>query len=248
MGIVLGIKRGVYRIHDPDKEVADAAYAAVRRSVIARSGCRCTACTFTSVPDEKAPATSYEASGFLEAHHLDDDHSNNEPGNLAVQCPFCHEVHHAGNAGHLDRVLPIWLPALSHEDFHLMMHLLFAVRRMGALKGQGLPPGYTVTGEWLAEADRVYAGFRRLNEQLPEQLRDARVLGTALGRLPNEKYRQRDRFLGGIKLLPIESAFERHIDYWTKNAWPKIGNPAEQWPKLASQIEQIAALQGPLAA
>jgi hypothetical protein len=245
MSIVLGIKRGVYRIHDPDKEVADAVFSAVRRSVIATAGCRCTACTFTSVPDEKAPATSYEASGFLEVHHEDDDHTNNQPGNLKVQCPFCHEVHHCGNAGHLDRVIPIWLPALSHEDFHLMMHLLFAVRRMGVLKGEGLPPGYVLPPEWITAAGVIHDGLRRLNEALPPVLRDARTLGTALGRLPEADYQRRKQFLAGIKLLPIERVFERHIDWWTRKAWPKIGNPAEQWPKLMAQIEQITAIQGP---
>lgn len=206
--LCIGVKRGTYRIHDPDAEAANAAYVTVRREVLQRDKWTCRHCDFASAPQKPAKPGSYEESGFLEIHHLDDDHANNRVENLATVCPFCHEVHHAGNAGHAERATLIWLPEMSHEDLHRLCHAIFAATHL--------------QNKWAQDATMIYSLLSARESKVPEPLRGLKTLGNALARLDEPHYARRCEALAHLKLLPRQAAFQRHIAYWSEKAWASL--------------------------
>lgn len=89
VNLVAGIKRKVFRGNDAHSEAADLAFAPMRQIALRSSGMRCQACHYES-PDTKGKKT------FLQVHHLDDDHSNNDATNLAALDWMCHAYFHLG--------------------------------------------------------------------------------------------------------------------------------------------------------
>lgn len=206
--LCIGVKRGTYRIHDPDAEAANAAYVTVRREALQRDRWTCRHCDFASAPEKPAKPGSYEESGFLEIHHLDNNHANNAIENLATVCPFCHEVHHAGNAGHADRATLIWLPEMKHEDLHRLCHAIFAAIHL--------------QNRWASEASTIYGLLSARESKAPEPLKGLKTLGNALARLDEAHYARRCEVLAPLKLLPRQAAFQRHIAYWAEKSWASI--------------------------
>ena len=87
-----------------------------------------TVCCFCGFPDKH----------FLEAHHVDGNHSNNEPENLRYICTLCHRLQHLGWCGvsNLGKIIYIptmidhkktrfWLEPFQHvQRFYLMSNFL----------------------------------------------------------------------------------------------------------------------------
>lgn len=216
--LCIGVKRATFRVHDPDTESKDIAYVAARLEALRRDKWTCRWCDFASAPTQNAKPGSYEESGFLEVHHLDDDHGNNVPENLATACPFCHEVHHAGNAGHLERATLIWLPEMSHEDLNRLCHATFVAMH--------------THNNWETLAQAIHMQLAARESQVPDPLRNLRVLGSALSRLTDAEYQGRAAALGGLRLLPRPKAFERHVAYWADRAW----NALPDWDALLAAL------------
>jgi intracellular multiplication protein IcmJ len=220
--LCIGVKRGTYRIHDPDADAANAAYVTARHDALQRDRWTCRHCDFASAPAKSAKPGSYEESGFLEIHHLDNNHANNESSNLATVCPFCHEVHHAGNAGHAERATLIWLPEMRHEDLHRLCHALFAAMKL--------------ENKWAEDSSAIYGLLAARESKVPEPLRGLKTLGNALARLDDAHYARRCEALGGLRLLPRKSSFDRHIAFWAEKAWASIPD----WDQLLSAVDQTA--------
>lgn len=206
--LVIGVKRSTFRMHDPDADVKNADYVNARSEALQRDRWTCRWCQFASSPGEKCRPGTLEESGFLEMHHLDDDHGNNDLSNLATACPFCHEVHHAGNAGHLERAVLIWLPEMSHEALHRLCHASFAAIKLNNAHAQ--------------DAKSLYMQLAAREARVPEALRNLKTLGTALSRLPKDDYAHRAQALSGLRLLPRMDVFVRYIDWWAQRAWAPI--------------------------
>ncbi|NNM65720.1 MAG: HNH endonuclease [Burkholderiales bacterium] len=216
--LCIGVKRTTFRVHDPDAESKDVAYVAARQEALRRDKWTCLWCDFASAPAPGATPGSYEESGFLEVHHVDDDHGNNTPANLATACPFCHEVHHAGNAGHLERASLIWLPEMSHEDLNRLCHATFVAMHSH--------------NRWETLAHAIHMQLAARESQVPGPFRNLRVLGAALSRLTDEEYANRAGALGGLRLLPRPKSFDRHIAYWAEKAWTALPD----WDSLLAAL------------
>lgn len=127
--LCVGIKRSAFRANDARSSVADAEFEAMREPALAAGRYRCRYCGYESTPNlaKKRPSA-------LQVHHLDDDHHNNEPRNLAAVDSLCHAYHHIGcNApspgapqGWSDRLRMAYLPEVSAEDVNVLQRAIGA--------------------------------------------------------------------------------------------------------------------------
>lgn len=134
----IGIKRGVHRRDDAFSAAADAAFDPVRGKALESARYRCVRCGLESVA---TPAPKRRSSS-LQVHHLDDDHHNNEPGNLAAYCDLDHAVHHIGcdaptTGGHFgwaSKMRIAHIPGLTSEEVNLLQRAIGAALADPGLK------------------------------------------------------------------------------------------------------------------
>lgn len=218
--LVPGIKLLTPREQDPRAAEADHAYAQKRIHVLQRDRYRCTGCGFPAPPDREALSGSLAASGYLEVHHADNDHQNNDDvRNLVSLCPFCHTVHHIGFAGAHRRATLIWLPWLSQERVNLLCNLCGVVM---ARSGERLPERARQL------YDRMQALVDPLEESWGKGTGDPSILAGALGILHKqcpELYLERGKALNEIRVLPTLAAFKEAVTWWSEHTWL----PGEQW-------------------
>lgn len=213
--LIVGVKRSLFRIHDPEAEAADAEYQRIRRTLLERVGHTCQFCGFKTRADRtqnaRAPGVGQGVSGYLEVHHIDDDHQNNDPKNLAVTCPFCHQIFHAGLAGKRQALKPIWLPQIKQEDLNLMCNLILC-----SMQVNGLHSG---------DAKRLFASLSGetafLVKEFGSEILKTENLGQILIEMDRKgHYDKRDKLFSGLRMLPIPDAFPSHLTFWSKAAWP----------------------------
>lgn len=241
--LVPSVKRSTFRVHDPDREEADEGYRRVRLSVLQRDRFTCRFCGFVTMPERQRGAggrasqvdpSSYAASGFLEVHHLNDDHTDNRPDNLVTSCPFCHQVFHCGNAGHRDAANVIFFPWLSQAEVNILAN---AAACAIANDGMYVHAGRTFFA-WLRSTESMVV------EHFGESFTSAANLGSVLMTLSHEApdlYERRGVVLRGIRLLPKPDAFDRHVKHWRENAW----QPEKYWEgfhiEYRNEVEQGTA-------
>ena len=211
----------------PPGDGDDATFRAVRRSVLERDGDTCRFCGFRG----RGP--------YMNVHHLDGDHSNQDPVNLATACFHCHAVHHVGLWG--DAASLVWLPEMSQKDVsHLSRALLTAERgeriemTMGketvfALGEDDIAYHETARQVRLDLEHRADIARRRLG------VTGCRTLGTALHALTQEEYARRGqvlapyRFVLGRVLVPPGSGRQDPGDAFVKD-WVNQGYEFRDFP------------------
>lgn len=218
--LILGVKNSIWRVHDANREDADAAFRSVRYQVTQRDKLTCVYCGMKTrgVEGSKtgAPDGTARTSGYMEVHHLDDDHTNNVPDNLVTVCPFCHAVFHCGNAGHRQAGHIIHAPWIMQADLNLVCHMMFILMYSATQAGrdqeyknlaQDITGQYNALEELRGDACEIFG----------EGMDDPSNFGYALKMLSsedNERYKQRHTFLGGARFLPSYSAHETQIRIW----------------------------------
>jgi hypothetical protein len=262
----LGTTRGALsRYHDPESEAKNAIYVSNRIIVLKRDMYTCRGCFMKTLPvngaDIGKPA-SYQASGYFDVHHKNSDHNENEEKNLTTVCPFCHEIFHAGYAAHENRMIPIWLPEISHGALNAMLHTLFAVmywpehdaNSAESIKSamassiqsvrkarMGTETAKITLAQMKEHAKAMYAALQARSAMVPAALRqDPRLLGRILGSMDDRKYEMRHRWVGHIRLLPKPEKFERHIQYWVSDQgpWKKLGQPETAWVSAWKTLQE----------
>lgn len=136
--LLVGIKRGIHRRDDAFSASADAAFEPVRGKALESARYRCVRCGLESVA---APAPKRRSSA-LQVHHLDDDHHNNAPENLAAFCDLDHAVHHIGcdaptTGGHFgwaSKMRIAHIPGLTSEEVNLFQRAIGAALADPGLK------------------------------------------------------------------------------------------------------------------
>lgn len=221
--LLISVKRARWRMHsEPDTEMRNAEYVRNRLNRMESTGYTCQFCGFQmrGTPDA-APGTLL-ASGFLEAHHMDDDHCNNDPRNLVPACPFCHSVFHIGYAGWRKGAVLIWLPELPQAHLNLLCHAMLA----------GL-----LTEETEEAARRVYNMFRGLAGRVDERFSvpggaasHPAVFGKALGHLKDSVFDNRKDVLQPLRLLPDLDRYKEAGSYWLQTSWR--AHPPQLWEPL----------------
>lgn len=228
--LVPGVKRSVWRRDDQATADADLEFAQTRMNILKRDRFTCRYCEFKSVPDRgrNVDPASRLASGYLEVHHLNDNHKNNQQSNLVSICPFCHQVHHIGFAAHEKAIRIIWLPWIEQADLNLLVN--------------GLAVASSRKGQIGEEADNLMVCLQALDGPLiknyGEEITDPKSFATALMGMHIEggkkTYAKREKALAGIRILPNTAKFAEAVEWWSQTTWL----PGEQWEKQWTQVYQ----------
>jgi intracellular multiplication protein IcmJ len=223
--LIPSVKCSQWRQDDPDVWEKDREYALVRRGILERDRYTCQYCGLSAKPDRDAEPSSRKASGYLEVHHLDDDHGNNDPQNLATICPFCHLVPHVGFAGNQKLAQLIYMPWLSQKD----LNLLVAGMAVAILRGAKLGDDAEMLLHWLQAMDGPVI------HEYGETMTDVAALGSALlnlHRQPPELYAQRGLALAHLRILPNPQMFQPAIAWWSQHGWIPGSSWQASWENL----------------
>lgn len=233
--LIPGVKLGVWRRDDPQRQENDREYALIRRSVLERDSFTCQWCSFQSVPDRKAGGSTLLASGYLEEHHLDDNHANNDKSNLATICPFCHMVFHIGFAGHQGRAKMIYMPWLTQEQLSLLVN--------------GLAVAVSRGGELGDDAESLLIWLNALDGPIAQTFGDAMTdpasLATALMGLHKKNpklYAHRNRALAHVRVLPAYQMFDTAVQWWSEKSWIPSQKWAASWLSVFEQWKKACAV------
>lgn len=214
---LLSVKKKSFRIHDEDGDglLKNMDYVNVRPSVLSRDSFTCQCCGFESkggsLSDDPA---SLQLSGYLEVHHLDDDHGNNDVSNLLTVCPFCHQVFHFGFAGHRDGGVLGYIPELTQAQ----VNNLFQIIGVTLYRDNELSSLAEKLNEFIIEQST-----ERLENLYGETASDPKVFVHAVLSMSESQYENRAEFLKGIRLIPnvsMQGPFSKHIAFWSKEVFP----------------------------
>jgi intracellular multiplication protein IcmJ len=219
--LIPSIKLKSFRQNSPESELLHRNYIDKRGKILKRDKYTCQYCGFTTIPDRKASPDSLEFSGYLEIHHINNNHKDNRDENLVSLCPFCHQVLHVGFAGHSGRMRLIYFPWLSQEKLNILVNAIFvAIHRKGKYEESA-----TMFYVWLQN----FSGI--ISMMYDEKLDNPETLGSALSVMAKKKpklYKNRKRFLKNIRILPEYKSFSKQIDYWSNKSW----NKEIEWEKI----------------
>lgn len=245
--LVLSVKALRWRDGGEGDREADREFRRVRQEVLKRDGWACRFCGFVSPPNDKG-------SSWQEVHHLNDDHADNRPENLATICRYCHMAFHVGRAG-MDGASVALVPELTQEQVsHLWRALGVAFRFLHKFAERRSPPPYgslfidemrrlhDVLSDVLAALERRRALAREV-----VGTDSALLLGQALldaARSAEDVYASRAVWLAGLRLLPPDPREEAKrrgamFDHWLSPIGPFAGplRPST-WCRLTEDILQ----------
>jgi Restriction endonuclease len=215
---ILGAKRATWRGEDEASAQADERFRAVKPKVFKRDNYKCKFCGFQSRK-------------WQEIHHIDSDHHNHDPRNLATICSFCHMTFHIGRAGLAGEAELIWFPELSQQQVnHLARTCFVAMRTKGTTNEAG---------------ESVFSGLRIRAEEARRRLgtSDPADLGEALLAIDEAHYSKRGEILDGVRLLPLgrkyvgeRDIFPKMVDFWVSRHGPFAKSRPKQWRAAASKI------------
>ncbi|CUJ50500.1 Uncharacterised protein [Achromobacter sp. 2789STDY5608633] len=244
--LVMGIKRRVARPTDQAVADAEAAFKSQRGAALERSQHRCVYCGFRSAKTN-------------EVTHLDGNHLNNSPENLAGGCKLCHPYQHVGEVsrnglatgleeGHHGKVTAlIRVPAeggVTAQDLnHLQRAIAIALTDPGEAAMARKIFALLASQENLGELAHAMYGPARATELDIKRLVPA-DLASALSYLTQDEYDRREAVLGQVRMLFSPSTLEEWGRIW-RSEQPAFAEPAN-WSRLLQR--QMAAVARPGAA
>jgi intracellular multiplication protein IcmJ len=209
--LVLGVKRKSWRGSDERME-ADPAFKDAKQNVLRRDDHRCRFCGL-NLPKH------------LEAHHLNDDHSSHALENLVTACAWCHGCHHIGSRGaHQLAVLAIH-PEWPHKNLPEQWQLHHLIRSILIVPQSQMEPAQEMVNFLYGECTNAVANW------LPTA--DPVWLGERLLELDDAQYKDRARYLKGIRLLPQLGPPEGDLDQGMQKEWTKENAIRDYWKKEA---------------
>jgi len=182
--IILGVKRDAWREDDlrNDDRFRDA-----RAKALSRDGNQCQFCGWV---DDK----------WLEVHHVDDDHQNNDPANLVTTCSWCHRAHHIGLAG-VNQLGFIALHPVAGQVLPSQPMINEMIRMYDWAAYSGKTQSACVQ-RWAS----TFQEFLELAVKSAEHVlgtSNPRELGEVLLQLEQPQYDARAEWLEGFRLVPI---------------------------------------------
>jgi len=222
--LVLSSRRATWAIDPDEQQQSEAELTRQRPRIFKRDRTACCACGFRS-------------GKYQEIHHLNDDHTDHRPANLAAICPFCHGYFHIGRAGLTGEAELIWLPELPAWQLSHLARAIFV--------------GMHLDSEMRPAAENLYSALRVRADDARRRLgtSDPADLGEALLALEDEAYERRADMLDGVRLLPLgrkyagdEDIFPAMLDYYVSNKGPFGRLPPESWPELHDKVARAVGL------
>lgn len=239
--LVIGFRRSLSRLKDPEGDRKDAEFERLRTVVLERAGYRCAGCGFQS---------SSTQGGYLELHHLDDDHDNNSGKNHAALCPFCHQVFHCGLMGGRECGRIAYLPEISQAALNLTINAAASMRHhlsgnIDALneilnidknnnrkndvdqkkKESALESCLRMRDACVGIIELMRAGEIRMDHLYGEGASSALAFSEILGEIAEndpKRYAKREEFLAPFRLIPNVASFEQQLTYWGENVWGRL--------------------------
>ncbi len=235
--IVLSAKKVQWR--DEGEYERDAEFQRTKQAILSRDDFGCRFCGFR--------ALSYQ-----EVHHLNDDHRDHSPENLATACAYCHMCQHIGLAGARGEAALIWLPEMEQVELN---HLVRAIQVALHWKetGSAQPGLQRMNADPSAEfADMAISMFDLLKSRRDEaKVRlgtDApETLANVLLRMNDEQYSRRSDFLVGVRLLPLgvrvaesRDIMPEMVKAWVTGGGQFTGMKPPSWnTMLRSRMEEL---------
>jgi intracellular multiplication protein IcmJ len=207
--LVLGVKRKQWRDTDEAMEL-DPAFKEAKVSALRRDDYRCQFCAL-SLPR------------YLEAHHVNDDHSTHALNNLVTACTWCHGCHHVGFRGlHQLAVLAIH-PEWPTKDLPLQWQLHHLLRSLLIVPQAQMDPAQDLVNFLYGECTNAVTNW------MPTA--DPTWLGERLLELDEARYADRAKFLKGVRLLPQLGPPEGEMAPATANQWQRENEVRDYWNK-----------------
>lgn len=212
--IILSAKRSDWRMKDGHASEADLEFSEVRPSILERDDFTCRFCNFRSVPTKKGVS-------WQEVHHLNDNHADNRPDNLATACGFCHQCFHLGLTGLHDGGTLIWLPEMRQHELNNMARAIFCA--------------IAAKSEYAGSAKSIYGVLEsraaHVEEVFGEGASNPGFLGQALIELSDDDYAKRAEVLSSVRLLPKPKRFMNALQHWQLMVTTMI--PPDTWDRIA---------------
>ncbi len=190
---------------------------ALRTTILARDANRCVDCQL-SLPRH------------MEVRHLDDDHENMAPTNLACVCPFCHLRDHLGPTGFAGAGIVIGTPTtLTQGQINtLALSIWYIQSRIEKTQDiRSLPDESQIDTEQAWRQRLLNTATTLWNDLATKDTRwtgaysplisEPDILGGVLNELYTtapETYANRDELLHGLHILPVSEAFETQCADW----------------------------------
>lgn len=238
--LFLSVKAANWRMNDEHSEYADAEFKHVRLQALERDDRTCQFCGF------RAPK-------WQEVHHLNDDHSDNRPENLATACSFCHMCQHIGLAGRNEEAILVWLPEIEQYQLNHIVRSMLVVRRWADGVSAERKTRPSMRKAVAAQADAVgslEASLRARAAMAEELIGTSRPLELAniMLNMPDSLYEKRTEFLDGIRLLPTghrkqggEDIMPKMVDSWLTTGGPYANLNPRTWITIVRQhLPEIA--------
>jgi len=214
MDLLPAVKLKIWRQDDARSHEADAEFEKIHASIIVRDKRTCQGCGM------RTRASTTSESGYFHVHHIDDNHANNDVGNLVTLCPFCHDVFHIGNAGAQGRASAMWLPQVSQNDLNILFHAMFILM----YRGLSDPQANEQDKDYASKASDLYAQIcstvhnDELEVRLGAGMANLRRIGEALAWLGHNKpeaYANRHRFLYGLRTVPDYEFYKSTVAFFS---------------------------------
>lgn len=211
--LILSVKRnkGSWRENDTELEPKDQAFRDVREDVLRLNDYRCKFCGF-------------EAKKYQHVHHRDNDHGNQNKGNLLATCAYCHQAHHLGFSGLGGENILIHFSARNQAWINHISRLYFVSKLQGQNQWSKKIAGLykTIREEGLRNLHLVYG-----QEMSGMKSEDPLWLANFLMGLDTESYQDRVNWgsnFNSLRLLPVADKDIDRLKYWKG-----IISPVDEW-------------------
>lgn len=233
--LVLGVKRRLSRMNDASADTAEQNFENSRSIIIKRDKWVCKCCGARTVETETAKQ------GYFEIHHIDDNHHNNNPSNLALLCPLCHSTFTLGKRGdHFTSDLILY-PYWTQEELNRFYHIALTIDYLA--RNNFIGKEHAHLQEYINSMFKVIRkeseALKSLNQYsvIREYLFNEDMLYSVLARMKHQEYQDRELLIRDMRLIPKidkdgKSFFEKEIAYWVKNVW-KISEDAKNGKKVS---------------
>lgn len=174
----------------------------------------------------------FQSKRHQEIHHLNDDHSDNNPDNLVTVCPLCHQNFHLDTASTTNGGKIIWLPEFSQQELnYLSIAIFIAIEESESKKEQETNLNFVKIARMIENAlsERTLI----VEQQIQAGASDPAIFAHALMNMKDTQYEKRFSYLKSFKLLNLRSRFPIQTKYWKKNTFADI--PLETWEKLINK-------------
>lgn len=255
--LVLGSTKTILALKDAEGDGKSGDFDTQKMTMLDSAHYRCAGCGFQSFSPSSAKSSAEKMKGgHLELHHLDDDHDNNKPKNIAVLCSLCHSVFHCGVIDGRECGQIAYLPEISQAALNLTFNAAASMERPFTQRIEHfshliessknsvnadkdlqdkrkylLEYSMTMRDACVSAVNLMEIGKTRMVALFGEGAVNALVFAEILAEIAENnpaKYVKRETFLAPFRLVPSASFFKEQLTTWGENVWTPLLRDAEK--------------------